>query len=229
MEVMAEVLTKFREHLMVWFRENGREFPWRENDYPEYMMIVTEALLQRTRAETVASFLPAFFSRFPSWEALAEASVDDIGEAIRPVGLWRQRAPRLKALAEEMMRRGGIVPRSREDLEALPIVGQYIANAILLMSHGEPQPLLDVNMARVLERYFGPRKLADIRYDPYLQGLARAVVNAPDSQYVNWAILDFAALVCKARTPRCQVCPLASGCQFRHQADSARETAALRP
>jgi hypothetical protein len=54
--------------------------------------------------------------------------------------------------------------------------GQYIANAVLLLCHGEPQPLLDVNMARVLERVFGPKKLADIRYDPYLQQLAMRIV-----------------------------------------------------
>ena len=44
-----------------------------------------------------------------------------------------------------------------------------VANAILLVCHEQPEPLLDSNMARVIERVFGPRKLADIRYDPYLQ------------------------------------------------------------
>jgi len=63
-------------------------------------------------------------------------------------------------------------------------------------------------MARVLERYFGPRKLADIRYDPYLQKLAHRVVDCEAPAAVNWAILDLAALVCKARGPRCSQCPL---------------------
>jgi A/G-specific adenine glycosylase len=116
-----------------------------------------------------------------------------------------------------MARREGQFPRTREEIEELPNVGQYIANAILLLCHGEPQPLLDVNMARVLERFFGPRKLADIRYDPYLQSLARAVVNAKDPVIVNWAILDHASVVCKIARPLCSSCPVMGRCKFANQ------------
>ena len=112
-----------------------------------------------------------------------------------------------------MTRANGSFTKSRRKIEALPGVGQYIANAILMFCHGEPQPLLDTNMARVLERYFGPRKLADIRYDPYLQDLSRKVVNGNNPHIINWAILDFAALVCKIRSPLCESCPLARKCR----------------
>ena len=96
-------------------------------------------------------------------------------------------------------------------------MGQYVARAILLFCHGQPEPLLDTNMARVLERYFGPRQLADIRHDPYLQELSRRVVAAGDPVVINWAILDLGAMVCKPRTPECNACPLKRGCQFRKQ------------
>ena len=95
----------------------------------------------------------------------------------------------------------------------MPAVGQYVASAVLLFCHERPEPLIDSNMARVLERYFGSRKLADIRYDPYLQRLARDVVGSDHPTLINWAILDFAALVCTPRNPRCQKCPLNRGCQ----------------
>jgi A/G-specific adenine glycosylase len=104
-------------------------------------------------------------------------------------------------------------PLSRREIEALPGVGQYIANAILCFCHRKPQPLLDVNMARVVERYFGPRKKADIRYDPYLQELTTHIVR-PDCNRINWAILDFGALVCKSRKPLCSICPLFDNCCF---------------
>jgi len=78
--------------------------------------------------------------------------------------------------------------------------------------HGHPEALLDTNMSRVLERYFGPRELADIRYDPYLQALARRFVAHGSGREVNWAILDLGATVCKPRTPTCEVCPMARGC-----------------
>ncbi len=95
----------------------------------------------------------------------------------------------------------------------LPGIGQYIASAVLLMLHDKAEPLLDSNMSRVLERYFGPRHLADIRYDPYLQELSRRVVKGHQSLALNWAILDLAALICLTLRPRCELCPLSRECK----------------
>jgi A/G-specific adenine glycosylase len=131
-----------------------------------------------------------------------------------PIGLYRQRAKRLKSLASEMVKRKGKLPKDRADLESIPFMGQYIANAVELIIHNKPSPLVDVNMARVLERYFGKRKMADIRYDPYLQELSYKVVNHPKAKEINWAILDFAALICKARIPMCNNCLLKENCSF---------------
>ena len=117
----------------------------------------------------------------------------------------------LKRLAEAVNQRGGHLPSERGEIEALPGVGQYVANAIELIRWGRPRPLLDANMARVLERYFGPRKLADIRYDPYLQQLAHDVVDCDVSLTLNWAILDLASLVCRSQ-PACFRCPLWRRC-----------------
>ncbi len=113
-----------------------------------------------------------------------------------------------------MVSRAGRLPRTREELESLPGIGQYVASAILCQVYGEREPLLDVNMARVIERYFRPRKLADLRTDPVLQGYARAILPRARVKEFNWAVLDFAALVCKARDPRCGDCPLKRGCRY---------------
>ena len=204
----------FRAKLLEWYRQHGRHFPWRKRYVSNYNKIIAEVLLQRTRAETVAGFFPIFVSRYPSWPQLAAANEDELIALIRPVGLWRRRSTALMNLAREMVIRKGKFPKDREELEALPGVGQYIANSIMLLCHGRPQPLLDINMARVLERYFGPRTRSDIRYDPYLQHLARLVVDCPDAIALNWAILDFATKTCSIRLPRCNQCVLVSECRF---------------
>jgi A/G-specific adenine glycosylase len=205
----------FRRAILRWAREGGlRDLPWREEKATQYKKIVAEVLLQRTRAETVAAFLRGFVRRFPSWDALAEANEAELSEFLRPIGLWRRRSVSLRRLAKQMTTRKGRFPKTRKELEALPGVGQYIANAVLTICHRERRPLLDVNMARVLERYFGPRRLADIRHDPYLQDLAAQVVDHRDALLVNWALLDFAAQMCTARAPRCARCPLANECNF---------------
>ena len=83
-----------------------------------------------------------------------------------------------------------------------------------MFDQGICQPLLDVNLARVLERLFGPRKLADIRFDPYLQELSLRVVQHESPTEVNWAFLDLAAMICTIRSPKCEVCPLRKQCCF---------------
>jgi len=204
----------FRRRLRSWFIKNHRSLPWRKDSASDYIKIVSEVLLQRTRAEVVAAFLPGFLKLYPSWKAIASGNPSDLRKRLKPIGLWRRRSASLESLATEMAKRRGDFPQNREEIEKLPNVGQYIANAVLLLCHGEPEPLLDVNMARVLERFFGPRKLADIRYDPYLQSLAKAVVNCRDPVLMNWAILDHATLICKIAAPRCLDCPLLSRCRF---------------
>jgi len=171
-------------------------------------------MLQRTKAETVAKFWPSFIKAYPSWTILSKASEVDLQNAFKPIGLWQRRAASLYLLAQEMNTRSGTFPKERTEIEALPGVGQYIANAISLFCNGEPQPLLDSSMARVLERYFGPRKIADIRDDPYLQALAKKTVSCEQAIFVNWAILDFAAIICKIRIPACSDCILNKKCKY---------------
>jgi A/G-specific adenine glycosylase len=176
--------------------------------------VVSETLLQRTQAQTVSAFFPQFLHQFRSWSSLARATEADLEVFLRPIGLWRRRARSLLGLAREMSRRRGRFPKSIEEIESLPGVGQYIASSVLLFAHNTPRALIDVNMARVLERFFGPRQLVDIRFDPYLQDLANRVVATNDPISINWAVLDLAALVCKRDVPACSACPLSAKCRF---------------
>jgi A/G-specific adenine glycosylase len=209
-----EAIKQFRRKILSWYRRYGRHFPWRNASANTFQRIVSEVLLQRTRAETVAAFFPSFIKKYPSWQKLAMAREDELGAVLKPLGLWKRRSVSLLRLAKEMADRHGRFPRCREKIEHLPNVGQYIANAILLFCYKHPEPLLDANMARVLERHFGPRKLADIRYDPYLQDLCKRVVNCKASKELNWAILDLAATVCQIVNPTCEICPLKNQCKY---------------
>ncbi|HZY80974.1 MAG TPA: hypothetical protein VFE50_15735 [Cyclobacteriaceae bacterium] len=210
----AEKIRFFQGTLLAWFEKNGRSFPWRAKSATNYVRIISEVLLQRTKAETVARYLPIFLQKYPSWRQLGEASEADLISIMTPLGLGNQRGKRLYKLAQELKRRNGIFPRERHLVEEISMMGQYITNAYELFILKKPAPLLDVNMARVLERFFGYRNLADIRYDPYLQDLSKAVVAHSEAITVNWAVLDFAALICKSKTPLCENCPLTKKCLY---------------
>jgi len=204
-----DAIEDFQTRILAWAQEHGRDFPWRHVTDP-YRVAITELLLQQTSATAVAKCWHDFFEHFPTPSALASASDDEIASAIGHLGLHQQRTRRIRALARWMAEHGNSLPTIREELEAVPGVGQYVASAVLAVCAGQPEPLLDVNMTRVIERYFGERTLADIRDDPWLQETARAA--APGAR-LGWAVLDFAASICRARAPRCARCPVAHGCR----------------
>lgn len=207
-------ILRFRSDLLEWFSFNQRKFYWREDGMSIYVRVVSEVLLQRTQAAVVSSFLPTFLATFPSWDAIAQSNEERIGELLKPLGLWRRRAASLLALATEISRRGGAWPLTRQELESIPAVGQYVASAVLLFEHKERAPLLDASMARLLRRYFAitPEK-ADIRYDKPLQAVAHAVLEETDPVALNWAMLDFAALQCRNNVSGCVTCALKGGCK----------------
>ncbi len=207
-------IAELQEKLLDWYSKNGRKFPWRNNGLTNYQIVIAETLLQRTKAETIAKFYKQFVKDFPNWKALVDANLKTLEEYLKPVGLYRQRSKRLQSLAIEMVKRNGKLPKDRKELESIPFLGQYIANSIELIIFKLPSPLIDVNMVRVLERYFEERKMADIRYDPYLQKLCSNIVNHLNPKEINWAILDFAALVCKAQKPICNICPISNKCNY---------------
>jgi A/G-specific adenine glycosylase len=210
----ASRIRAIQRRLLTWHTTNDRGYPWRKGSATKFQRVIAEVLLQRTRADVVARMFNAFVAKYPSWKSLSRATQSDLEEVLRPLGLWKRRAYSLAALARAMDSNHGRFPKDRHLLEQLPGVGQYVCNAILLFDQGMCQPLLDVNLARVLERLFGPRKLADIRYDPYLQMLSLRVVEHKNPMRVNWAFLDLAALVCTIRSPKCSVCPLRKQCCF---------------
>lgn len=203
--ISAKKIKFFQEEIIKWFDENGRDFPWRKPNLTSYQLVIAEILLQRTKAETVSKFYPLFLKKYPTWGSLNKTRVSTLERVLTPIGLYKQRAILIKKLAKEMVRLEGKFPSTKEEIEKLPFAGQYITNAILQFVFNKPAPLLDVNMARVLERFFGPRKLSDIRYDPCLQELACKVTDHKESKRINWGVLDFAAIICNTN-PQCKNC-----------------------
>ena len=209
-----EKIKFFQEELLKWYEQKGRDFPWRKKSATNYKLIISEVFLQRTKADTVAKFLPQFLKKYPSWKQLGEAKEAELQELLKPIGLYNQRGSRLYKLAQELKKRKGKFPKNRNEVEDMPMMGQYITNAFELFVLKKKSPLLDVNMARLLERFFGERKFADIRNDPYLQSLAYKIVNVDNSKQLNWAILDHASVVCKKNYPYCQNCVLNPKCKY---------------
>lgn len=212
---MREVMVQYLQRSLIrWFEENQRVFPWREDGATKYQQIVSEILLQRTKAETVAKYYQTFFSKFPDWNALACASLEELEEMMKPLGLYRHRAKRLYKLGEDIRRRGGNIPANTNELRDSGFIGLYVTNAFELFILRNRKPLLDVNMSRLLKRYFKPGDFIDVRHDKELQELANDIIEIRRCKELNWAILDYAALVCKNKHPLCEECVLNKYCKY---------------
>ena len=190
----------------------GRSFPWRRPSRSSYELVLAELLLQQTRAAKVAEIFPAIVRRCPDWDALAAIASSELEILLRPLGLYRRRAAALRALAKVILERG--LPTSASELEELPGIGQYMARAIAVQLAGEIVAPIDTNVARVLERVYGPRRLADIRHDPQLQQLALALMPPSSPAQYFMTLLDFGAVICRPGIPLCDICPI-QACHYR--------------
>jgi A/G-specific adenine glycosylase len=199
--------------LVRWFRRAHRDLPWRRTRDP-YAVWVSEIMLQQTRVDVVVPYFERFLARFPAVGALAEAPLDDVLAQWAGLGYYR-RARQLHAAAGAIVREhAGAVPADEPALRALPGIGRYTAGAIRSIAFGEPAPIVDGNVARVLSRLFalkgGP---GDAAWEKRLWELAASLVPASDPSAFNQGLMELGATVCTPRAPRCPACPLARHCR----------------
>ena len=178
---------------------------------------MAELMLQRTKADQVASIYEKFISTFPNLQSLARADIEQLSKLLEPLGLLH-RIPRFKRMAEFIVERyGGSVPSRLAELLKIPGVGRYIAHAVLCFGYGEDVPVVDANVVRVYSRIFGLKLKARPHTDKKLWELATRLVPPGKAREFNEAILDFAALVCKPRKPECSRCPVVEICQYNRR------------
>ncbi|MDJ1181801.1 hypothetical protein [Roseofilum casamattae] len=202
----------FRSQLVAWADTHLRDFPWRRTRDP-YHLFVAECLLQKTDATTVAPIYETFLTRYPTLETLAAANVEEVARLLQPLGLFF-RAERLCKSARIILNSDrGTIPNSEKGLLQLPGIGKYSARAILANAFSQPAAVLDTNVARILERFFGVKGGRVKSRCPVLWEAADTVARDRDTDKWNLTLLDLGALICTARNPRCAQCPLQEQCQ----------------
>src|SRR6266536_5607329 len=206
---------RFRQRLLTWYRRHGRDLPWRKTGDP-YHILVSEIMLQQTQVDRVLPKYAEWLEKYPSLGALAAAREEDVTDTWRPLG-YNIRPRRLQTIARETVARyGGQLPSDEETLLSFKGIGAYTAGAIRSFAFRERAAILDTNVARVLFRVFvakgDPKSHAMTRH---LWTVAEALVPERHAFDFNQALMDFGAMVCVARNPKCLVCPMAKGCVWR--------------
>jgi len=205
-----------QESLLEWYTQNKRDFAWRKFSASHYTIILSEILLQRTRAENVSKHSAFFFEQFPNWEALTQASLESLENALKPMGLQKQKSKAIYNLAQELCKRGFELPESTNEAHDVGLKGMYISNAFELFVLKKQAALLDVNMSRLFGRFFDAKNGKTISFSKEMKLFAQEFTNIRKCKELNWAVLDFAAIVCKARNPRCKICPISKKCSYNN-------------
>jgi len=202
---------KFRERLLKWYAQHGRDLPWRKTAEP-YEILVSEIMLQQTQVDRVLPKYGEWLTKYPTMEELAEAPLSEVKKTWYPLG-YNIRPVRLHSIARESVARyGGTLPKDPERLLSFKGIGRYTAGAIRAFAFREDAPILDTNVMRVLHRVFvgkgDPKKQKSA-----LWNLSEAMIPKGKGYDFNQALMDFGAMVCTARDPYCLLCPMRDFCK----------------
>lgn len=179
-------------------------------------------MLQQTRVEVVLPYYQGFMDRFPTVQALAAATLDEVLQVWQGMGYYARARNLHRAAQLVVNRHSGRLPADRQQLTALPGIGQYTASALLSIAFGADELALEGNLRRVLAR------LSELRLDPRssageaeLHKHGQSMLPAGQASQFNQAMMDLGATICTPRSPLCDQCPLQGDClAYRHGTQS---------
>jgi A/G-specific adenine glycosylase len=207
--------------LLSWYDRHRRILPWRarRGEKPDpYRVWLSEIMLQQTTVKTVAPYFAKFAARWPSVEALAAASLDDVLRAWAGLGYYA-RARNLHACAKEIVaRHGGEFPNDIVELRALPGVGEYTAAAVCAIAFDAPAVPVDGNVERVVSRLFAVEDALPAA-KPEIKRLAAALLPPHRSGDFAQALMDLGATICSPKRPACSLCPWNESCLANERGD----------
>ena len=204
------------EAICAWFDANGRDLPWRRPGTSAWGVLVSEVMSQQTPMSRVIGPWHEWMNRWPTPDDLAE---EDSGEAVAAWGRlgYPRRALRLHSCAVTIAtEHDGVVPNSYDELVALPGIGDYTASAVVSFAFGGRATVLDTNVRRLIARAESGIANCPTSVTRAERVVADALVPNEDARAAKWAVasMELGALVCTARSPQCEVCPIRDSCRW---------------
>ena len=200
--------------ILDWFRENGRELPWRETKDP-YAIWLSEIILQQTQVKQGWAYWERFMRRWPTVDALAAATEDEVLREWQGLGYY-SRARNLHYAAKQITALGHF-PDTLDEIKKLKGIGDYTAAAIGSIAFGLPAAVVDGNVYRVLSRHYGIKTpINTTEGKKEFTALAQSLLPPSEASAFNQAMMDFGATVCTPKGAHCESCPLAESCEALH-------------
>lgn len=205
------------DRILAWYDQNARKLPWRE-ERDAYRIWVSEVMLQQTRVEAVREYYHKWMKRFPTAEALALASEQEVLTYWQGLGYYSRGQNLLQGVREVCSVYGGTVPENEPEIKSLPGIGEYTAGAILSIAYQKPVPAVDGNVLRIFSRLFCiGEDIMKQSVRKTITRLAQEHISAERPGDFNQALMDLGTMVCIPKRPRCERCPLCSLCRAYEQ------------
>ena len=216
---MAQI--SIAEKLLAWYAKNGRDLPWRVKGcaHPDpYVVLVSEFMLQQTTVKTVIPYFHRFMQRFPTVQALAAASEEEVYHLWQGLGYYT-RARSLHQTARIIVNDfGGRFPDSKERVLQLKGIGAYTAASFLALAFNQPETVIDGNVMRIVARLHHLTAPLD-EITETIREKAQAMSSRESPADYASAIMDLGATVCTPKNPQCLLCPLKEDCLSHTAAD----------
>lgn len=209
-------MTEVSKKIIINHKLYNRDFLWRHTRDP-YKIMIAEFMLHRTKAEQVKPVYQEFLKKYPDVRALAKANLEDVSLVTKHLGLHWRAAHFIDACRFIEDEYKGIFPETREELLKIPGVGDYVAGAILAVCYRKPEYVIDSNIARFINRYYGLHLSGEIRRKKIIIERAKDFFKCEVPDKLLFSVLDFTALVCKPRNPDCLNCILNKECAYSQE------------
>lgn len=199
-----------------WFTRTARDLPWRDPKTSAWGVLVSEFMSQQTQVERVIPHWLEWMERWPTPSALAAAEPGDAVRAWKRLGYPRRALWLHRAAVEIAEQHGDEVPTDIDALLALTGIGPYTARAVAAFAYGERHPVVDTNTRRVIARAIHGKAAAGMPAARDLDDMLELLPDDRDAAAVfNAAAMELGAVICTARAPRCDECPIATWCEWR--------------
>ncbi len=205
-------MNEFKRHIYLWFTLNKRALPWRETTDP-YKIWLSEIILQQTRVAQGINYYNNFIKAFPTIFDLANATEDVVLKLWQGLGYYT-RARNLHYTSKYIVENfNGKFPGDYKTILSLKGIGPYTAAAISSIAFDLPYPAVDGNIMRVISRYFGITKPVDsLQGKKEIMQIAIEIMPQKNTGFHNQALMEFGALQCTPKSPKCINCPLIETC-----------------
>lgn len=204
-------MTAFTRRLLIWYRSRERAMPWRGQKDP-YKIWLSEVMLQQTQVQTVKSYYEKWLNKFPTLNAVADTTEDEILKTWEGLGYYARARNFQKACRQIVEEFGGKIPADENQFAQLKGVGPYTTAAVLSIAFGKQLPVIDGNVKRVvarLEQISKPPSKALSQIETFL----KKHIPQKDPGDFNQAMMDIGATLCRPQRPFCQKCPLSGFCK----------------